>query len=62
MKPLSALTREQLEQRIADLEYALSGLAQMGGGEIPEEDRRELEGLRAELKRRAGAARRTPGR
>jgi hypothetical protein len=52
MKALSQLTTAELERRLVDLEYALSGLAQLGGGEIPAESVAERDALRAEINRR----------
>ena len=49
MNPLASLTDDELRQRISELEYALSGLAALSYGVVPEEDGRELEQLRAEL-------------
>jgi hypothetical protein len=56
MTTLSKLTVAELKKRLDDLEYALSGLAQMGGGELPKEDVAERDALRAELKRRSAPA------
>jgi hypothetical protein len=55
MKALENLTDDQLRQKISELESALSGLAALSYGVVPEEDFRELEQLRAELTRRHAA-------
>lgn len=49
MNAPASLTDDELRQKISELESALSGLAALSYGVVPEADFRELEQLRAEL-------------
>lgn len=52
MSELTSLSDQELHQRVEDLEYQLSGLAQMAGNVLPPRDVAELKALRAEVDRR----------